>query len=160
MSRLIQALFLMTVLALSGCASLPGREPVKVNLVGIEPLSGQGMELRMAVKLRVQNPNDSAIDYDGVFLDVDVQGSGFASGVSDEKGTIPRFGEAVITVPVSVSAGAVLRQALGFASGGAPSKVSYSMRGKIGSSLLGAVRFQSNGQVDLPAGMLGAPVAR
>jgi hypothetical protein len=32
--------------------------------------------------------------------------------------------------------------------------------GKIGSSLLGAVRFQSNGQVDLPAGMLGAPVAR
>jgi LEA14-like dessication related protein len=160
MSRLIQALFLMTVLALSGCASLPGREPVKVNLVGIEPLSGQGMELRMAVKLRVQNPNDSAIDYDGVFLDVDVQGSGFASGVSDEKGTIPRFGEAVITVPVSVSAGAVLRQALGFAKGSAPSKVSYSMRGKIGSSLLGAVRFESSGQVDLPAGMLGAPVGR
>jgi LEA14-like dessication related protein len=160
MSRLIQALFLMTVLALSGCAALPGREPVKVNLVGIEPLPGQGMELRLAVKLRVQNPNDSAIDYDGVFLDVDVQGSGFASGVSDEKGTIGRFGDEVITVPVSVSAGAVLRQALGFASGGAPSKVSYSMRGKIGSSLLGAVRFQSNGQVDLPAGMLGAPVGR
>jgi hypothetical protein len=160
MSRLIQALFLMFVLALSGCAALPGREPVKVNLVGIEPLPGQGMELRLAVKLRVQNPNDSAIDYDGVFLDVDVQGSGFASGVSDEKGTIGRFGDVVITVPVSVSAGAVLRQALGFASGDAPSKVSYSMHGKIGSSLVGAVRFQSNGQVDLPAGMLGAPVGR
>ncbi len=33
-------------------------------------------------KLRVQNPNDSAIEYDGVYLKLEVLDKTFATGVS------------------------------------------------------------------------------
>jgi hypothetical protein len=35
---------------------------------------------------------------------MDVEGKTFATGVADITGTVPRFGEAVITVPVTISA--------------------------------------------------------
>jgi len=44
---------------LAGCAMLGQPEPVRVNVVGIEPLPGESMELRMAIKLRIQNPNEA-----------------------------------------------------------------------------------------------------
>ncbi|HKU70679.1 MAG TPA: Water stress and hypersensitive response domain-containing protein, partial [Burkholderiales bacterium] len=48
----------------TACASLPDRDPVQVQVAGIEPLPGEGMEMRMLVKLRVQNPNNDPVDYD------------------------------------------------------------------------------------------------
>ena len=138
----------------TGCAHSPLRDPVKINLVGIEQLPGQGLELRLAVKLRVQNPNDAPINFDGIALDLDVRGAGFASGVSDVRGSVPRFGEAVLVVPVTVSAMSIVRQAINFASGDR-SNVSYAMRGKLGGSVFGGERFESSGQVDIPAALLG-----
>src|SRR4249920_1933655 len=91
-------------LPLFGCANLGLNNPVQVIVVGIDPLPGEGMEMRMAVKLRVQNPNDAALDFDGISMALEVRGSTFASGVSDARGSVPRFGETVITVPVSISA--------------------------------------------------------
>jgi hypothetical protein len=88
--------------ALAGCAGLGVREPVNVSVVGMEPLPGQGMEGRFLVKLRVQNPNDRPIDYDGVSLELDLRGSRLATGFSDERWTVPRFGETFVQVPVSV----------------------------------------------------------
>jgi LEA14-like dessication related protein len=92
------------LLSLGACAALPGHEPLKVLLVGIESLDGEGLELRLPVKLRIQNPNDRVIDYDGVSLDLEVRGWDFANGVSDSRGSVPRFGETVLSVPVSMSA--------------------------------------------------------
>src|SRR5678815_1417420 len=83
----------LAVVLVSGCAVMG--DPLRVQVVGIEPLEGQGMELRFAAKLRVQNPNESAIDYDGVAVDLEV-------------------------------------------------------RGKIGGSTFGSVRFESRGQLELP----------
>ena len=60
MRGFVQTLFGVVVLALVGCAQLPMSDPVKVSLVGIEQLPGQGLELRMAVKLRVQRPERSS----------------------------------------------------------------------------------------------------
>ena len=144
------------VLVLPGCAGLVGRDPVKVNLVGLEALPGEGMELRMAVKLRVQNPNSAPITYDGLSLDLDIRGSGFASGVSNVAGSIPRFGESVLTLPVSISAIALLRQVVDFAGGGIV-RVDYRVRGKLsGTGLaggLGGLRFEASGEIDLPRGL-------
>ena len=75
-----------------------------MNVVGVESLKGEGLELRFLIKLRVQNPNDSPIEYDGISIELDVNGKTLASGVSGERGTVPRFGEAIVTVPVSISA--------------------------------------------------------
>jgi LEA14-like dessication related protein len=139
---------------LSACAGLTGRDPVKVNVVAVEPLTGQGLELRFMVKLRVQNPNDAPVEFDGIAIDLDVRGTDFASGVSDQRGTVPRFGELVLSVPVTVSASSVIKQALSFAMGNRE-KLSYQLRGKLAGSGagLGGLRFTSSGEMDLPAGM-------
>jgi LEA14-like dessication related protein len=147
-------LLLAVASLLTACASLQQRDPLQVTVAGIEPMQGQGMELRMLVKLRVQNPNDAPIDYDGVSLKLDVQGKTFATGVSDESGSVPRFGESVIAVPVTTSAMRMVRQALGMMGDkgtgtGAP-KINYSLTGKLNGPTFGAVRFESKGDLELP----------
>ena len=98
MSALLRVASVVACLLISGCAALQSRDPLQVTVAGIEPLQGQGLEMRMNVKLRVQNPNDAPVNYNGIALQMDVQGKTFASGVSDATGQVPRFGEAVITV--------------------------------------------------------------
>jgi LEA14-like dessication related protein len=143
-------------LALGACASMPGRDPLQVTVAGIEPLQGQGMELRLTVKLRVQNPNDSEIVYNGVALEMEVQGKSFASGVSPEGGTVPRFGETVISVPVTISAFRMIRQAMGMVQGDGTRKIQYEMKGKLSGSTFSTHRFSTKGQFDLPAGTVPA----
>ena len=136
---------------LAACAMLPGGEPLQVNVADVESIDGQGMEWRMLVKLRVQNPNDSPVEYDGVYLRLDILDSTFATGVSDEHGTIPRFGEAVINVPVTVSTVNIVRQAIGMASAGKPpDRISYRLEGKLNSPGFGSTRFDSHGELALP----------
>jgi hypothetical protein len=135
--------------ALAGCAALTGRLPVRVNVVGLEPLPGEGMEARMAVKLRVQNPNDEAISYDGIAVDLDIDGKTLATGVSDASGTVGRYGETVLTVPMTISAMAVLRQVLGFARGHS-GVVHYEVRGRLGHAGPGSTGFSSSGDIDFP----------
>ena len=137
----------------AGCASLAQRDPVRVNVVGIEPVAGQGMEVRFAVKLRVQNPNDGAIDFDGIALELELNGKPFATGVSDSKGSVPRFGETVVTVPVSVSALSMMRQALGVIDGTGAAELPFVMRGRFGGGVLGGMRFSESGTMRLPAGL-------
>jgi LEA14-like dessication related protein len=142
----------LLALLISACASLLPGDPPKVDVVGVQPLAGQGMELRMLVRLRVLNPNDTPIEYDGLFVEMDVRGKRFASGVSDARGTIPRFGEAVLSVPVTVPAMAMLRQALGMAQGD-QSVISYSVSGKLSGPQWRNLRFSSEGEFKMPEGM-------
>ena len=152
MSALGRAFTLLVALTLSACASLMPGDPPRVDVVGVMPLQGQGMELRMLVQLRVINPNDAPIDYDGVYVEMDVRGQRFASGVSDARGTVPRFGEAVISVPMTVPAFAMLRQALGVAQGDI-STVKYAVSGKLSGPQWRNLRFSSDGEFKLSEGM-------
>jgi LEA14-like dessication related protein len=145
---LLLAAALGAVAGLSGCAALGGAQPVHVTVIGIEPLPAETMELRMAVKLRIQNPNDTPVQFDGVALELDLQGAAFATGVSAEQGAVPRFGEIVVTVPVSISAFAAVRQALDLAAHQA-APVDYALRGRLAGAVLGGVHFESKGQIDL-----------
>jgi len=143
--------------ALAACAGLPGSDPVQVQVVGVEPLPGEGLELRFLCKLRVQNPNDSPITYDGIFLDLQVRGSSFATGVSDAAGTVPRFGEQVLAVPVTASAFRLARQALSMYTSSDRSRIDYVLKGKISGSSFSAVRFESKGEINLPAEWASTP---
>jgi LEA14-like dessication related protein len=155
--RLVRTWPLLATLLLSACASMPSHDPLQVTVAGIESMPGEGMELRLLVKLRVQNPNDTPIDYDGVALDLDVMGRDFANGVSDQAGTVPRFGEAIVAVPVTVSLMRMARQVLGMLDGKPVDKVTYSMSGKLhGASMFGTQRFTAKGEFDMPK---GTPVA-
>ena len=152
LTRISRAGFvLVAALVLSACASMPSHDPLQVTVAGIESLPGEGMELRLLVKLRVQNPNDDPIEYNGVSLNLDVQGRSFASGVSDEAGTVPRFGEAIVTVPVTVSLMRMVRQVAGMLDGKPVDKITYSMSGKLsGPGMFDTKRFGSTGEFDIP----------
>jgi LEA14-like dessication related protein len=133
-------------LALLGCASLAARDPLEVAVAGIEPMpdKGEGLELRLLVRLRVQNPNPDAISYGGAFVKVEVQDRTFATGVTDAGGTIPGFGEAVVEVPVTVSMLRMVRQVIGMQDAAQADQIRYSMSGKLGSH-----RFSASGEFSI-----------
>jgi len=135
----------------AGCASLQGRDPIQVIVAGVEPLQGEGLELRMLVKLRIQNPNDLPLDFNGVSVELDVQGKRFATGVSDAAGSVPRFGETLVDVPVSISVFRIARQAIGVMTNEYRGKLVYEMTGKLAGPAFNSVRFQSKGELTLPA---------
>jgi LEA14-like dessication related protein len=146
---LLSALMLGAALTLSSCANLPGRDPVQVTLADIETLPGEGMELRMLVKLRVQNPNDTPLEYSGVYVKLDVLDKTFATGVSDARGSVPRFGESIVSVPVTASMLRVAVQALGMLGGKPVDKISYKLEGKLDGPAFGSTRFNAQGELSL-----------
>ena len=139
-------LSVIVALALAGCTSLAARDPLEVAVAGIEPMpdKGEGLELRLLVRLRVQNPNPDAISYSGAFVKVEVQDRTFATGVTDVGGTLPGFSEAVVEVPVTVSMLRMVRQVMGMKDAAEADRIRYSMSGKLGSH-----RFSASGEFSL-----------
>jgi len=142
--------FLLVLLA--ACSNLPNREPLLIDVAGIESLPGEGMELRLAVKIRVQNPNNVDIEYDGVALTLDLNDRQLGSGVSSNVGVVPRYGESVFTVPVTISAFDMINQLLGAVErrDDPDRRVNYRVRGKLEGGFFGTRRFESTGRFDLP----------
>jgi len=140
----------LLALAAGGCAGLATRDPVRIGVVGLEPLPGRGLEMRFDLQLRLQNPNDTPLEYDGIAIELELNGKPFATGVSNQKGTVPRFGETVFGVPVSVSAVAAVRQAFGMVESDHFDNLPYVLRGKLGGGAFGTRRFTDRGSLSLP----------
>ena len=151
--RTTASLLLLCSLALGACSALPNRDPLNIDVAGIEPLQGEGLELRLAVRVRIQNPNDSDIEYSGAALNLDLNGRKLASGVSSAVGTVPRYGEAVLEIPVTISALSMARQVLGFVNNNAQDQraVKYTVHGKLEGGVFGTRRFTDDGTFELPA---------
>lgn len=147
----LPVLLAIAVLLCGGCAAIQQREPVEVMVVGVEPLQGQGLELRLLVKLRMQNPNDLPLDFNGVSIQLDVQGKRFATGVSDAVGSVPRFGETIVEVPVSISLFRMARQAMDAMTSEYRGKLAYRLTGKVAGPAFNSMRFKSSGELTLPA---------
>jgi LEA14-like dessication related protein len=143
-------------MSLGACALFSPSDPLIVQVAGLEPDTGNGLEWRMRVKVRVQNPNRDSIEYSGVALTLSVNGQPLASGVSPAQGTVAGYSETVLAVPVTVSAFSVVRQAFGLADLQPGQAVPYRIEGKLDRpGLLGAVRFTDSGH--LSTSSLGLP---
>jgi len=157
MHRYVVLLVFLLVASVTGCATLSGSDAPNVRVVGIEPLPSEGLEVRFALKLRVQNPNESALMYDGMSVNLDLDGRGLASGVSNAAGEIPRFSEALLTVPVSISAFSAIRQLLARAGNSQSTgsslnqPIAYTLKGKMGApeGSLRTIRFSDKGELNL-----------
>jgi len=145
---------LLALLGPAACTSLPEQDPLKIGVVGIEPLPTEGMEMRLAVKIRVQNPNDRPVEFTGAALDLELNGRDLASGVSSEGGTVPRYGETVFTVPVTITAFDVARQLLGATNLANQKEIPYRVKGKLEGGMFGTHRFSDEGTFNLA----GTPV--
>ncbi|MGZ9738984.1 LEA type 2 family protein [Pseudomonas sp. GNP012] len=154
--RSVHAVLIALLLCLGACSSLPNRDPLKISVVGIEPLQGEGMEVRFAVTIRVQNPNDYNLTYSGVALDLDINGQPFASGVSDQRGEIGRFSDTVVSVPVSVSAFSFIRQTYGISQMKTLNNMPYILRGKLSGGVFNTKRFVDSGTLNLPGSTTGS----
>ncbi len=145
---------LVTVLAVAGCASMPAKDPLQVTVTSIEPMPAkeEGFELRLLVKLRVQNPNSDAISYDGAYVKVEVQDKTFATGVSNVGGSVPGFSEAVVEVPVTISMLRMMRHVIGMKDAPQADQIRYSMSGKLGTH-----RFSTTGEFSLKPQPPAAP---
>lgn len=138
-------------LLLPGCATLRDETAPRVDLAGIESLPGEGLELRFLLKLRIQNPAERELRFDGLWAEVELRGLPLAAGGAAVAGVVPRFGEAVVQVPVTASGLALARQAFslwkGSQQGGGAGPVAYVLRGRLGGTGLVDARFESRGEV-------------
>jgi LEA14-like dessication related protein len=131
---------------LAGCASLGvGGAPIEVQLVSLTPLPSTAFEHRLRVDLRLHNPSNRAYEIEGLRFVLDVNGNRLASGVSNERATLPRLGEVVVPVTTTTSLFDVVNQIIAFGQQPQP-QFSYDLRGKIFlAGLWGSLPFQRKG---------------
>lgn len=148
MKTLRLSIFLLLCSLLGACAGLTPRDPLQVDLAGVRPLPGEDLELRFLLQLRVLNPNETPVDYRGLALSLDIDGKPLARGVSDRGGRIEGFGEALIEVPMSVSAFSATRQFWNLSRQPEKQALPYRLHGKFGAGPFGSRRFSDEGLLD------------
>jgi LEA14-like dessication related protein len=148
----MRAVILACLLGLSACAGWGVREPLNVTIADITPLEMSVLEQRYAVKVRLLNPNDAEIAFDGVVFDLEINDKPFAKGVSSQGGVLPRFGEAVIEMQVVSGLQNILRQIAELQKGDRAG-FTYRIKGRLHSTGgLGSIPFDTKGEFAFPTG--------
>ncbi len=111
----------------TSCATLLFQaEPPEVLVSNVTPLGGTLFEQRVQVDLRVRNPNDFDLDVTGLDFTLQLNNKKLARGLASQAVTIPRLGDAILTVETTTSTLDVLGQLLNLASGEA---LTYQIQG-------------------------------
>ncbi|MGI9591597.1 MAG: LEA type 2 family protein [Myxococcota bacterium] len=105
-------------------------EPPDVTLANLVPVGASPFEARVRADLRLQNPNDFPITFDGMRFDLEVNEQPFLRAVSDQEITLPRLGEAVVSVEGTTTTVSLWRQIRGLASDPAAG-IRYRMEGRL-----------------------------
>ena len=143
------ALALVAVL-IASCAALTQQPaPPRVSVASLQFISMDVFEQRYRVGLRLQNPNDFALPLSGLEFTLSLNDSDFATGVSPEAVTLPRLGEATMSVDVTSNLLKLLEQAQAMNRAGADA-LRYRIHGSVAVSDL-AIRlpFDTAGEVRL-----------
>jgi LEA14-like dessication related protein len=148
--------FILALLALfaAGCATLadPDFDDPQVEVIAIKPLSSSGFEARFLISLRVLNPNDVDLDIQGIYYELDVQGSRLLSGTSAQPVTVPAYGEAVVELDGAASMLGSLSLVRELMSSPPEGGITYELNAKISiSKWLRAVRVKREGRLGGPA---------
>lgn len=95
----------------TGCASFGSLlEPPEVSVANLVPEASSGFEQRFLVELRITNPNQRPLEIDGLRFELDVNGERLARGQTGDSVTVPRLGDAVLSVHATTTLLDVLRQ--------------------------------------------------
>jgi LEA14-like dessication related protein len=133
---------------LAGCASVRLKQP-EVSLSGVDIKEFGLFEQRLGLALRVVNPNDNDLAIDGVEFEVEVNGQGFAKGVSNKATTVPRLGEATLDLTAVTTLGGLLKQ-LGELAKGGRDAVEYRIRGRLHANGWRDIPFDSRRELKIP----------
>lgn len=117
---------------LAACAQILEKpEPPRVSLVNLQLTSMTLFEQRFHLDLRLQNPNPYSLPLAGMEYTLELNGETFAEGVSNDKVTVPEFGEAVVGVDVTSNLTSLLEQLYRLQRGATPT-LSYRLHGTVG----------------------------
>lgn len=138
------------LLILSGCASLsmPIEAP-DVKLVSVKLLPSDSLEQRLAIGLRITNPNSVSLNLVGMKYSLSLDGYDLISGVSNDIPTIESYSDTSVEVIATVDwiNGLRLLQSLIARPG---SSVSYKLDAKLDPGLLlPAFHITERGIIDL-----------
>lgn len=127
---------LAVVLWVSACASLNTRvQAPYITITSLEITDITLFEQRYQVQMRIQNPNDFELPIVGMSYELYLNDSRFARGVSSMAVTVPRFGEALVTVGMVSDLGSVLE--------------SFTTRDSRAGAGYGVFKYRLNGDVKL-----------
>ncbi|AAZ25028.1 LEA type 2 family protein [Colwellia psychrerythraea] len=100
----IRIFFVAALLFLSGCATmnLDYEEPT-IELVSFKALPANGFEQNFEIGLKLTNPNDFELPFNGISYQLSVAGEALAHGVAANIPTATAYGESRFVVPVSTS---------------------------------------------------------
>jgi LEA14-like dessication related protein len=97
-------LFIVALYYLSGCATLnTAYEKPSVELVSFKALPADGFEQNFEVGLKLTNPNNFDLPFNGISYQLSVAGETLAHGVAANIPTAAAYGESRFVVPVSAS---------------------------------------------------------
>lgn len=141
----------IVLLLVQGCAYVPARtEPPRVHLTGIQLQQAELFEQRYLLRLRIQNPNDFALNVRGLDFRLDLNGERFADGVSNHAFEVPAYGEALAEVEVSSSLWSLARRLRDLGESGA-ARMEYRLHGRVALTGFGVpLAFESAGELGLP----------
>jgi len=143
-------LLLLSPLALAACTlpNLTGMSSPEVSLVNIRPVQLGLLEQALELDLRFVNPNDSAVEVNGLRYELTLDGGRLGTGVSDARFSLPRLGEAVVPVRLYVQTTDLINRVGGLSG---RQSLSYRLTGQLftGSGLSGRLPFSRDGTVDL-----------
>jgi LEA14-like dessication related protein len=96
--------FVITLFLLSGCATmnLDYEEP-SVELVSFKALPTNGFEQNFEIGLKLTNPNNFELPFNGISYQLNVAGETLAHGVAANIPTAEAYGESRFVVPISTS---------------------------------------------------------
>jgi LEA14-like dessication related protein len=146
-------LFAMALLC-PGCASwfIKG-DPPEVLVTNVTPLDATMFEQRLRVDLRIRNPNDFDYHLTGIDFTLNLNGKRLARGLGSKEITIPRLGDAVMTVDTTTSTLDIVRQLLQFSQ---KQDLAYDIKGVLHSTD-GRLPFTNAGTLVEPGMFSGSP---
>lgn len=142
---------LPVALALASCSTMPRDfEAPRVHITDMTAKEMAIFEQRFDVKLRIQNPNDTALSINGLRFEIELNEREFANGMSGQRFAVPRFGSEVVDVEVFTTLASFLRQIRELSGGGAQ-KVRYRLKGTafVDSPRIFKAPFDEEGEIDL-----------
>ena len=139
------------VLLLLGCAALyQSMERPRINIANIMPRDIKLFEQVFDLELRIQNPNNTPLEVNGLAFELELNGKRFATGVSNQSLVIDRLSSDVIHVEAITTLVGFLRQVAEYQETQTP-RVAYRIVGAIYSGSLGVkLRFDDSGEIKIP----------
>jgi LEA14-like dessication related protein len=151
--RALSFLFVV-VFFFPGCASwLIRGEPPEVLVTNVTPLDATLFEQRLRVDLRVRNPNDFDYHLTGIDFTLNLNGKRLARGLGSREVTVPRLGDAVMTIDTTTSTLDIVRQLLEFSQ---KQDLAYDIKGVLHSTD-GRLPFTNAGTLVEPGMFSGSP---